>query len=457
MSLEPLDKGENKKSMTSFFVLLVFLFLLGLALAVLYKLYERESPGFSWQTDISHFGIEKELMFNATDAKRGIRSVTVSMTQDKKEINIFDKNFTDTGVIFPTGPKRVDETFPVNLRTAGFRDGVAELMVTVHDFSWWNWRSGNVATFKYPIVLDARPPIVRIIDSPHYIKPGSAGVIVYKVNEAVTRNGVMINGYFHPGFPLPKRGDKVYGAIIGMPYDVTSIKETFATATDEAGNIGKARFGMILRNAKKVRDRITVTDSFLDLKMPEFAQYYPILKGTPLEQYLYVNNEIRKENYATVRAVCSKSLPKQLWKGRFKRMARSSKRAGFADYRTYYYHDRKVDHQVHLGIDLASVRNAEVKASNSGVVAFADFLGIYGNTVILDHGQGVFSLYAHMSQLNVAKGDEVKQDGLLGLTGNTGMAGGDHLHFSILVNGIFVDPLEWWDARWLDLNIQNYL
>ena len=138
-------------------------------------------------------------------------------------------------------------------------------------------------------------------------------------------------------------------------------------------------------------------------------------------------------------------------------MARSSRQAGFGDHRTYYYHNKEIDKQVHLGIDLASVRHAGVEAANTGVVVFADYLGIYGNTVILDHGEGIFTLYSHMSHIDVAVNDKVEKGARLGLTGSTGMAGGDHLHFSVLINGIFVNPVEWWDEQWLKLNILSYL
>ena len=135
----------------------------------------------------------------------------------------------------------------------------------------------------------------------------------------------------------------------------------------------------------------------------------------------------------------------------------SRRQAGFADHRTYLYEGKEIDHQVHLGIDLASVHRARIKAANRGKVVFADYLGIYGNTVILDHGQGVFSLYAHLSQIDVQPGSMIEKDGMLGLSGASGMAGGDHLHFSMLINGIFVNPLEWWDEQWLKLNITEQM
>jgi murein DD-endopeptidase MepM/ murein hydrolase activator NlpD len=138
-------------------------------------------------------------------------------------------------------------------------------------------------------------------------------------------------------------------------------------------------------------------------------------------------------------------------------MARSSRMAGFAEYRTYYYNNDEIDKQVHLGIDLASTKRAEVQAANRGNVIFADYLGIYGNTIILDHGQGIFSLYSHLSEIGVAVGESKEKGAAIGLSGTTGMAGGDHLHFSILVNGIFVTPVEWWDQQWLQLNIDDIL
>jgi murein DD-endopeptidase MepM/ murein hydrolase activator NlpD len=90
-----------------------------------------------------------------------------------------------------------------------------------------------------------------------------------------------------------------------------------------------------------------------------------------------------------------------------------------------------------------------VGASNAGRVVFADELGIYGNCVLIDHGLGVSSLYGHLSRIDVAPGDVVQRGQTIGLTGQTGLAGGDHLHFAILVGDTYVDPIEWWDPKWI--------
>ena len=131
--------------------------------------------------------------------------------------------------------------------------------------------------------------------------------------------------------------------------------------------------------------------------------------------------------------------------------------ARFAEHRTYSFEGRNVDEQVHLGYDLSSTSQSEIPAANDGVVVYAGTLGIYGSTVVIDHGLGLFSLYGHMSEIAVEKGTPVARGESIGRTGQTGLAGGDHLHFSMLVDGTFVDPLEWFDAKWIEEHIDPKL
>lgn len=156
---------------------------------------------------------------------------------------------------------------------------------------------------------------------------------------------------------------------------------------------------------------------------------------------------MRQANHDKVREICQESSPEQLWEGVFERF-KGKPMARFGDKRTYVYQGTDIDHQVHQGEDLASLERSLIPAANHGVVVFADSLGIYGQSVILDHGLGVFSLYSHLSQIDVQKGDRLEKGKPLGRTGFTGMAGGDHLHFSMILQGEFVDPREWWDPQW---------
>jgi len=457
MTLESLDKMEKTPRRPPFALFAVFLILfigLGYLLVVL---NERDAPTVALTPELKRIGLTQEIGLSIHDLGRGVRSVAVAVRQDGKEVPLYHKEFPRQGFFGAVGPTRFEHKLTVHGKDLGLRDGVVELVVVVRDYSWWGWMRGNITREKFAVVLDTRPPQVNILESPRYIRSGSCGVVVYRLTEPAEEHGVVLNGVTHKGFALPRLGQDVFGALVGVPHDIARIEQCFVFAKDRAGNLGRSPFGMILRKAPKLHDRINISDSFLARKLPEFSLHYPELSGSALDQFLYINREIRRRNYEKVQEICRHSVGERLWDGPFKRLPRSSRRANFAEYRTYYYQGKVVDEEVHLGVDLASVRHAEVTAGNRGKVVFADYLGIYGNTVILDHGQGLFSLYSHMSRIDVAVGDMVERGAVLGLTGTSGMAGGDHLHFSVLVNGVFVNPVEWWDKNWLANNILSVL
>jgi murein DD-endopeptidase MepM/ murein hydrolase activator NlpD len=176
-----------------------------------------------------------------------------------------------------------------------------------------------------------------------------------------------------------------------------------------------------------------------------------------IDTFLKVNRDVRRQNSADIIRVTGKTENRKLWEGRFLRLAKAATRAQFAERRTYKYKGRNIDKQVHMGIDLASLKHSPVPAANSGRIAFVGSMGIYGNTVIIDHGLGLFSLYAHLSSISSNEGQTVRRGDIIGRTGSSGMAGGDHLHFGMLVHNTFVNPVEWWDETWIENNISGKL
>jgi murein DD-endopeptidase MepM/ murein hydrolase activator NlpD len=180
-------------------------------------------------------------------------------------------------------------------------------------------------------------------------------------------------------------------------------------------------------------------------------------QGSPKDIFLRVNKGLRKENEDKIAAITKKSTPSILWKGAFSQLSNSKVEANFADERTYIYNNEPIDNAYHLGYDLSVTKHYPVEAANSGTVAFVGDLGIYGNTVILDHGLGLFTLYGHLSSIDVKAGDSIKQRQILGKTGETGLAAGDHLHYGVYLHGVAVLPVEWWDQKWIDDNINPKL
>ncbi|RUM35951.1 MAG: M23 family peptidase [Desulfobulbus sp.] len=442
--------GTGKK------VLLTLLFLLiAAAGATGFILFETEKPQLTLEKTISYLGGPVELPFTITDQKSGIKQIVITLEQNGGILQLFNKSFPRQAWLTQAGPKKITEKVTLDLTRAGAREGKADLVITVRDFSLNGLLKGNSSITRLPVTIDTRPPHVTIKHAQKYIKPGSSGIVVYEVSEPTEHHGVMIDSTFFQGYPL-NGSDTTFIAYIALPWDAVKPESTRVVAKDQAGNIGKAVFSMRFKKAKEKKDRINVSDGFLNKKLPEFQEHYPEMKGTKLEQYIYVNTTIRKLNAQQIAKTCSTPVSEQLWHDRFLRMPGAGK-AGYADQRTYYYQGRPVDHQTHLGMDIASTARVGIKAANRGKVIFADYLGIYGNMVILDHGQGLASLYSHLSSIETEVGKIVEKDELIAHSGATGLAGGDHLHFSILINGIFVTPVEWWDRHWIKTNIQNFI
>jgi murein DD-endopeptidase MepM/ murein hydrolase activator NlpD len=292
--------------------------------------------------------------------------------------------------------------------------------------------------------------------APLQLTPGGSGIVTYTLSEVCEKHGAMIGEHFFQGYPVTGK-NKLFIAYLALPWNSEKLAETRVIAVDQAGNQGQAPFTTHFKPAKEKYDRINISDGFLNKKIPEFQEYYPELPGkTNLEKYRFVNNKVRVSNAEKIAAVCRDTVPEQLWHDRFLRMP-GAKKAGYADQRTYYYKGQVIDHQTHLGIDLASTARAEVRAANRGRIIFAEYLGIYGNMIIIDHGQGLASLYSHLSRIETEVGKTVAKDEVIGHTGATGMAGGDHLHFAMLVHGIFVTPTEWWDQHWINVNINKVI
>ncbi len=424
--------------------------------AAFFLFFEGVKPELKLVSPQNYLGKKSMIAVDAADQKSGLRQLRARISQGDLVKELYLEEFPKTGLTGMIGSAEKSVKIAFNPKESGFKDGDAQLVVEAFDYSLRNFLKGNQTTIVHDLIIDTTPPKVSILHSEQYINPGGSGIVIYRSPDPDISSGVQLNEQFHPGFLVGDGRDDTYIAFIALPYSTGAIETSYVSASDSAGNTTQVSFSTVFKDTRFAQDRINVSDGFLDQKIPEFMQYYPQMSGAMVDKYLYTNNEVRLQNNAYIAQLCASPHYKRLWDGKFNRMAGSA-RAGFADHRTYYYQDQPIDKQVHLGIDLASTRKAEVKAAQKGVVIYADYLGIYGNMVMLDHGQGVFSLYSHLSQINVAPTDEVDQETIIGLTGTTGMAGGDHLHFSMLVNGVFVNPKEWWDQHWIDVTIEDPL
>jgi murein DD-endopeptidase MepM/ murein hydrolase activator NlpD len=418
--------------------------LAGAALAVGMSLYfkDRRGPEIALEPSAEAVNLERELTVTATDTS-GIRSLEVSIVQNGKG-GVVDAK-TTTGK-----PSTVEITF--DLSGTDLDDGPFTISASAVDGSIHDFGKGNANQADFDLVLDSRPPNIAVQSGAHNLNQGGSGLIAYTVSDDAVKSGVSVGERFFPGY---EQETGAHLAFFAFAYDMTLQEfEPVLIAVDKAGNSAEAGFRHHANARKFRRDTINIPPRFLETKMPRFRDDFPDTE-TNLDLFIKVNRELRESNRAYHHELAGETSPRPLWSGTFMRLPNSARMAGFGDRRTYFYDGEKIDEQRHLGVDLASVKADKVPAANSGDVVFAGDFGIYGKTVVIDHGLGLMTLYGHLRQINVAEGDTVEKGEIIGRTGATGLAGGDHLHFGTYVSGVPVNPVEWWDPHWIEVNVAD--
>jgi murein DD-endopeptidase MepM/ murein hydrolase activator NlpD len=337
--------------------------------------------------------------------------------------------------------------------------GPATLTIDAVDHALLRFFSGNTATVTSTFTVDVTPPTLEVFSAQHYINQGGSECVVYRVSEDVEVSGVQAGPYFFPGFPVSKSDPKVRFALFALAYDQPADTKIQVVARDAAGNESTAGFWQKVFPQKYRSRDIAIDDNFLNKVVPEIVSHTSSIKNTGEVSKVFVdiNSNLRRQNHATIKELAKASPGEFLWKGAFVQLSNSQVESFFADRRSYIYKGQKIDQQDHVGFDLSVTKHYPIEASNDGKVVLADYFGIYGNTVIIDHGAGLMTLYGHLSSIDVKAGQMVKKKEPVGKSGETGLAGGDHLHFGMFLHGVPVDPREWWDAKWIQDHVLDRL
>lgn len=381
--------------------------------------------------------------------RAGLESVLVRLISGDRTFPIADRTFPARG----WGGSGVDEVrIPVEIDIAalGVPEGVATLEVLAETHGWRMFARDKPVAGRFPQTVDSTPPRAQVLSDQHNTRIGGSAAAVFRVGDDATAAEVRVATYRFPVLRDFFQDGSLALGIFAIPENLTPDVRPVLWATDAAGNEVELQIPCTIR-PREFRERaLEIDDDFLRRKIPQIYATRGLAPPSDLlEGFLVVNRDIRTASEEILRKRTATSQPRPLWTGAFLRMARAQTMSEFGDRRAYSYGGRIVDRQTHLGVDLASLQGAEVEASQDGIVVFAGDLGIYGQTVVLDHGLHVFTLYGHLSSVLVKEGERVAAGSTLGLSGQTGLAGGDHLHFSIMVHGHHVDPVEWWDPKWV--------
>ncbi len=446
------------------FILLAILVLA--IILVLWKALSTAAPTIQLAGKVKGIGQSTTLQFDVSDARHRIKSVNVQLVQGDHTFDVATHEMS-----FGEGPppwwkfwaKPGENSTSVSAMAGrnmvpGLQEGRATIHVTALNDSWGRFFHGGKSERTYEFPVRFTPPQVEVLTLQHYVNQGGCDMVMFKISPGTTESGVRVGNYFFPSWPAKESAPETRLCLFAYPYDVDPKTPARIVASDDAGNQTLANFTYQVFPKKFHSDTIALTDDFMNRVVPPIMSQTPELvdQGDLLKNFLEINGSLRKSDAEELVKLSHETTSHFLWTEPFLRLP-SKTEAYFADARSYVYNGQVVDHQVHLGFDLAGVEHMPVEASNDGKVVHAAYLGIYGNAVVLDHGCGLQTLYGHLSSIKVKVGESVKRGQEIGLSGQTGLAGGDHLHFTMLLDGVPVNPIEWWDPHWIHDRIEAKL
>jgi hypothetical protein len=374
--------------------------------------------------------------------KNGVRKAAAYLQQNGSRYQVWQM----------TQPAKAAEntwTFTAGLKTTPqLRDGKATLIVEVTS----NDLRARTAKISRDFNVVSQPPTVSVDSDQHYLYLGMADLATFNVSGSYTQAGIRVGDQSFRAWPMPAGKTGLF-SLFAFAWNMPQGTIPVVFASNGAGN--DVTSPIQFQFPKKEQPRYTVhdlqvSDAFLQKVVGELD---PNGTGDPVPRFVKINSEMRKANNKTLADLQYKTADHFLFSQPFTRQSHAAAEATFADLRNYIYHGQKIDQQVHLGYDLAVTQHVGVEASNDGRIVYAAPLGIYGNCIVVDHGYGLQTIYGHLSRIDVHEGDSVKRGQVMGLSGMTGMAGGDHVHFAMQLDGVQIDPKEWWDPHWIQDHI----
>jgi murein DD-endopeptidase MepM/ murein hydrolase activator NlpD len=415
-------------------------FLLPLLLLLLFS----STPVVDWPAKITAIGQSTPVPIHVHDP-HGVRDVDLFIEQNGVRYKAAELTEPARHLFWHHGV--ADQTLTLNAgtkTTPQLKDGKAKLIVEV--------TSNDFRSSKTEVALDitiaTEPPSLSVDSDQHYLYLGMADLVTFNASGYWTEAGVKVGDQTFRAWPMPGGKPGLF-SLFAFAWNMPPGTAPVVYATNPAGNTatGQMVYQFPQKEQPKYRTRdLPIDEHFMQKVINELD---PNGSGDPVTRFVKVNSEMRKANNQTLFNLRTKTADHFLWTQPFLQQHNSKVEASFADTRNYIYQGKKIDQQTHLGYDLSITQHVGVEASNDGTVVYAAPLGIYGNCIVVDHGYGLQTIYGHLSEIAVHEGDTVKRGQIMGKSGMTGMAGGDHIHFSMQLDGIQIDPKEWWDAHWI--------
>ncbi len=445
---------RKKRNSSSLLVLIFFIAIIGGAIFIFNaSMFERNAPIV--KLDNSGYWNLKDPLHVTINDDTGILSYNAILKVDDKSYVVANEKFMSKENNISLDIKAPKQLYRIKTESA-------KLIITARDASKWDFFKGNKIVKEFNFTVDSKRPELVSLANSYAIQKGGSAVVIFKANDEHLKS-IKIETSFGKDFlaqPFYKEG--YYISLIAWPVKQNNFRATIVVE-DLAGNISQEYVRLYLKDRKYKESHMTLKDKFLDGKIAELSNEFEETDGISdrIERFKIINEKVRAKNEALIHKITSKVAQNTMVTNFNIRpmypLQNAAPVASFADHRIYSYHGKIVSEAYHMGLDLASVQMGSIRTQNPGHVVFANYNGLYGNNLIIDHGLGLYTLYGHCSSFSVNEGDNVKIGQEIAKTGMTGYAMGDHLHFGVLVQGIEVRPEEWMDKHWMKVNIEDII
>lgn len=463
--------GENGGAVFLVFLLLVFFGILT-AGAVAFTIishaspwspsfYEHDSPTIEWINEPVGIGADQaKATLRVSDAGAGLDEVVVRISQRNKPIELVKRKSGNQKI------KNQEIDLTIDAKTLALREGKAELEVLAFDRTLWS----NSARVALPLPVDFGKPRIDVITPQQNAVEGGVEVVFFKVvGKSPVEYGVEKAGHIFRGYqakywdPSFKNYDDLYFAFFPIEMGFDEPRDRLKlTARDDIGNIASAPFNYRVKKrrfpsattsieperATLIADGLNGFAAQRNLTLPPTTESLPqrlssLIKNTAIH------------DFAELSDVFSKSEGKKYWSGSFGRPVTFLPSSSFGETRTYTVDGKQIHSAPLEGVRFGVSSRQTVTATNAGKVLFVGTLGFYGTIVVLDHGFGLTTSYAHLSEATVTQGQEVTIGAPLGKTGSSGFSTGEEVLYETRLHGVAVSPNEWWDSNWVEDHINK--
>ena len=412
------------------FILVALILILGAALGVAYWFAGRQpGPTIQIARPEKYVGVTTPLEVTIDAPGGELTTLEIAFEQNGARVPLYSMASAapDAPVAQRTTepPDRVRVTRDIGRESvAGIKSGPARIVVTASRPVLFGLRQAATEA-AHDVEVRLERPRIAALSTHHYINQGGAEMVVYRVTPDDVTSGVVVGDIEYPGFPgtgvtadgVSIADPAVRVAFFALRYDQPLDTPIRSFARDEAGNSARAEFDhrTFPKPAARAASTSTTPSSNAWCRPSSGARPRSKPTGTPLEQFLVINGDLRRKNNETIASFAAKTSPSS-----------SARRRSFTPSPTPRSSppspigaptSTRTKTSISRRTSASTWPPTPARRSSSaarGTVLFANELGIYGNCVIVDHGMGVQSLYAHLSSIGVAPGATVEKEQELG-------------------------------------------